>query len=179
MEVVELGRADKPVRDGMVFESVVRKAFDCVPNLRRAYLVWLIFLLRYSRAAQAPLFSWLTAQLRISYFSVFELERAHVWFTLPINYLETHKAYKVAYYKLCYLRNLFPALRTPLERFRRHMSESSEELAPLKVWQMQALSMQAAAAVVDAHDSGGDEALKVLTSIAQNFPMQVRLFRYY
>lgn len=38
---------------------------------------------------------------------------------------------------------------------------------------MQALSMQAAAAVVDAHDSGGDEALKVLTSIAQNFPMQV------
>ena len=49
----------------------------------------------------------------------------------------------------------------------------SEELAPLKVWQMQALSMQAAAAVADAHDSGGDEALKVLSSIAQNFPMQV------
>lgn len=40
---------------------------------------------------------------------------------------------------------------------------------------MQALSMQAAVAVVDAHDAGGDEALKVLTSIAQNFPMQVRL----
>lgn len=61
-----------------------------------------------------------------------------------------------------------------MERFRRHLSESSEELAPLKVWQMQALSMQAAAAVVDANDAGGDEALKVLTSIAQNFPMQVR-----
>ncbi|XP_068628440.1 UDP-glucose:glycoprotein glucosyltransferase [Battus philenor] len=72
------------------------------------------------------------------------------------------------------LKNLFPALRTPLERFRRHLSESSEELAPLKVWQMQALSMQAAAAVVDAHDAGGDEALKVLTSIAQNFPMQTK-----
>lgn len=38
---------------------------------------------------------------------------------------------------------------------------------------MQALSMQAAVAVVDANDAGGDEALKVLTSIAQNFPMQV------
>lgn len=72
------------------------------------------------------------------------------------------------------LKNLFPALRTPLERFRRHLSESSEELAPLKVWQMQALSMQAAAAVVDAHDAGGDEALRVLTSIAQNFPMQTK-----
>ncbi|CAH0722695.1 unnamed protein product, partial [Brenthis ino] len=72
------------------------------------------------------------------------------------------------------LKNLFPALRTPLERFRRHLSETSEELAPLKVWQMQALSMQAAAAVVDAHDAGGDEALKVLTSIAQNFPMQTK-----
>ncbi|XP_037871803.1 UDP-glucose:glycoprotein glucosyltransferase isoform X2 [Bombyx mori] len=72
------------------------------------------------------------------------------------------------------LKNLFPALRTPLERFRRHLSESSEELAPLKVWQMQALSMQAAAAVVDANDAGGDEALRVLTSIAQNFPMQTK-----
>lgn len=38
---------------------------------------------------------------------------------------------------------------------------------------MQALSMQAAVAVVDANDAGGDESLKVLTSIAQNFPMQV------
>ncbi|XP_013193155.2 UDP-glucose:glycoprotein glucosyltransferase isoform X2 [Amyelois transitella] len=72
------------------------------------------------------------------------------------------------------LKNIFPALRTPLERFRRHLSESSEELAPLKVWQMQALSMQAAVAVADAHDAGGDEALKVLTSIAQNFPMQTK-----
>ncbi|XP_072935877.1 UDP-glucose:glycoprotein glucosyltransferase [Epargyreus clarus] len=72
------------------------------------------------------------------------------------------------------LKNLFPALRTPLERFRRHLSEVSEELAPLKVWQMQGLSMQAAVAVADAHDSGGDEALKVLTSIAQNFPMQTK-----
>ncbi|VVC95428.1 unnamed protein product [Leptidea sinapis] len=72
------------------------------------------------------------------------------------------------------LKNLFPALRSPLERFRRHLSEMSEELEPLKVWQMQGLSMQAAAAVVDAHDSGGDEALKVLSSIAQNFPMQTK-----
>ncbi|XP_028175113.1 UDP-glucose:glycoprotein glucosyltransferase [Ostrinia furnacalis] len=72
------------------------------------------------------------------------------------------------------LKNLFPALRTPLERFRRHLSESSEELEPLKVWQMQALSMQAAAAVIDANDAGGDESLKVLASIAQNFPMQTK-----
>ncbi|CAB3237406.1 unnamed protein product [Arctia plantaginis] len=72
------------------------------------------------------------------------------------------------------LKNLFPGLRSPLEKFRRHLSESSEELAPLKVWQMQALSMQAAVAVVDANDAGGDEALKVLTSIAQNFPMQTK-----
>ncbi|CAG9575933.1 unnamed protein product [Danaus chrysippus] len=72
------------------------------------------------------------------------------------------------------LKNLFPALRTPLERFRRHLSEMSEEIEPLKVWQMQALSMQAAAAVMDAHDAGGDEALKVLISLAQNFPMQTK-----
>lgn len=72
-----------------------------------------------------------------------------------------------------FFRNLFPGLRSPLERFRRHLSESNEEIAALKVWQMQALSMQAAVAVVDANDAGGDEALKVLMSIAQNFPMQV------
>ncbi|XP_026726157.1 UDP-glucose:glycoprotein glucosyltransferase [Trichoplusia ni] len=72
------------------------------------------------------------------------------------------------------LKNLFPGLRSPLERFRRHLSESNEEIAALKVWQMQALSMQAAVAVVDANDAGGDEALKVLMSIAQNFPMQTK-----
>lgn len=43
-------------------------------------------------------------------------------------------------------------------------------MAPLKVWQFQELSLQAAERIMNAPK---EEALKVFINIAQNFPMQV------
>lgn len=46
-------------------------------------------------------------------------------------------------------------------------------MAPLKVWQFQELSLQAAERIMAAPK---DKALEVFTNIAQNFPMQVRKY---
>lgn len=43
-------------------------------------------------------------------------------------------------------------------------------MAPLKVWQFQELSLQAAERIMNAPK---EESLKVLTYVAQNFPMLV------
>lgn len=75
-------------------------------------------------------------------------------------------------YRKFRFRNLFPDLRSPLDRFRKHLTEQESELAPLKVWQFQALSLQAAESVMAAPPH---EALSHFTNIAQNFPMQVNL----
>lgn len=69
------------------------------------------------------------------------------------------------------LKVLYPDTRPQLERFRQHLIESSGELAPLKVWEVQELSLQAAERITSA---APQEALKVLISVAQNFPLQAR-----
>ncbi|KAK7864404.1 hypothetical protein R5R35_000446 [Gryllus longicercus] len=69
------------------------------------------------------------------------------------------------------LKTLYPDMKENLDKFRQHLLESSSELAPLKVWEVQELSLQAAARIVSAPR---EEALKVLTTIAQNFPLQAR-----
>ncbi|RZC41026.1 UDP-glucose:glycoprotein glucosyltransferase, partial [Asbolus verrucosus] len=69
------------------------------------------------------------------------------------------------------LKTLFPDLKKDLDKFRQHLEESSNEMAPLKVWQFQELSLQAAERIMSAPK---DEALKVFTNIAQNFPMQAK-----
>lgn len=58
-----------------------------------------------------------------------------------------------------------------MEKFKQHLQETSNEMAPLKVWQFQELSLQAAERVMSAPK---DEALKVFTHIAQNFPLQAK-----
>lgn len=68
------------------------------------------------------------------------------------------------------LKQLFPDLRGHLDQFKQHLEDSSNELAALKVWEFQELSLQAAERIMNAPR---DEALKVFTNIAQNFPMQV------
>lgn len=57
-----------------------------------------------------------------------------------------------------------------MEKFRQELLESSSELAPLKVWQFQELSLQAAQRILTAPK---EEVLNVMTFIAQNFPTQV------
>lgn len=66
------------------------------------------------------------------------------------------------------LKTLYPDVRKDLDKFKQHLEESSSEMAPLKVWQFQELSLQAAERIMNAPK---DEALKVFTHIAQNFPL--------
>ncbi|KAF7287176.1 hypothetical protein GWI33_002543 [Rhynchophorus ferrugineus] len=69
------------------------------------------------------------------------------------------------------LKKLFPDLRKKLDKFKQHLEDSSNELAALKVWQFQELSLQAAERIMNAPK---EESLKVFTNIAQNFPMQAK-----
>lgn len=58
-----------------------------------------------------------------------------------------------------------------MEKLKQHLLETSNEMAPLKVWQFQELSLQAAERIMSAPK---DEALKVFTNTAQNFPLQAK-----
>lgn len=71
---------------------------------------------------------------------------------------------------LLIFRQLYPDKKENFDKLRQELLETSNEMAPLKVWQFQELSLQAAQRVVSAPE---EEALNVLTHIAQNFPMQV------
>uniref|UniRef100_A0A1B6BXN7 UDP-glucose:glycoprotein glucosyltransferase n=1 Tax=Clastoptera arizonana TaxID=38151 RepID=A0A1B6BXN7_9HEMI len=69
------------------------------------------------------------------------------------------------------LKSLYPDKKIELDKFAQELVQSSDELAPLKVWQFQELSLQAAQRILAAPK---EEALNVLTHIAQNFPTQAR-----
>lgn len=65
---------------------------------------------------------------------------------------------------------MYKNLKESIDQFRLHLLER-DELSPLKVWQVQELSYQAAQRVVQA---GPEEALSVLTDASQNFPLAAR-----
>lgn len=65
------------------------------------------------------------------------------------------------------LKELHTELDKDLKEFRTHLLTSVNELAPLKVWQLQDLSLQAAQQVLNASPK---DALSLLTDISQNFP---------
>lgn len=69
------------------------------------------------------------------------------------------------------LKNLYPDKHQQLDDFEKHLLETSDEIGALKVWQFQELSHQAAERIMK---SPSAEAIKVLTDIAQNFPMQAK-----
>uniref|UniRef100_A0A8C5N033 UDP-glucose ceramide glucosyltransferase-like 1 n=1 Tax=Leptobrachium leishanense TaxID=445787 RepID=A0A8C5N033_9ANUR len=69
------------------------------------------------------------------------------------------------------LRHLYPELKEQLKELRKHLVESTNEMAPLKVWELQDLSYQTAARVLAAPSS---EALSVLKDLSQNFPTKAR-----
>ncbi|XP_026682082.1 LOW QUALITY PROTEIN: UDP-glucose:glycoprotein glucosyltransferase 1-like, partial [Diaphorina citri] len=69
------------------------------------------------------------------------------------------------------LRELYPDQKASLSKFRNHLLESTNEMAPLKVWQFQDLSQQAAQRILDAPV---EDQLHTLIHIAQNFPVQAR-----
>ncbi|XP_014254817.1 UDP-glucose:glycoprotein glucosyltransferase [Cimex lectularius] len=69
------------------------------------------------------------------------------------------------------LKFLYPDKTQNLDKFRQELLESSSELAPLKVWQFQELSLQAAQRIMSAPK---EEALNTLSFISQNFPSQAK-----
>lgn len=64
-----------------------------------------------------------------------------------------------------------PHLNERLEEYRKYLVESTLELAPLKAWQMQDLSLQAAQQIIDSEPA---DALNVLEDLSQNFPTRAR-----
>ncbi|XP_038673760.1 UDP-glucose:glycoprotein glucosyltransferase 1 isoform X3 [Scyliorhinus canicula] len=69
------------------------------------------------------------------------------------------------------LKHLFPDLNDQLKELRKHLIESTNDMAPLKVWELQDLSFQAATRIVSTpvHD-----ALKSMRELSQNFPTKAR-----
>uniref|UniRef100_A0A8C9EZ80 UDP-glucose glycoprotein glucosyltransferase 1 n=1 Tax=Pavo cristatus TaxID=9049 RepID=A0A8C9EZ80_PAVCR len=70
------------------------------------------------------------------------------------------------------LRQLYPDLSEELKELRKHLVESTNEMAPLKVWQLQDLSFQTAARILAAPPV---DALMVMKDLSQNFPTKARL----
>jgi len=65
---------------------------------------------------------------------------------------------------------LYPDKKLDLLKFRTHLSEVSGELASLKAWQFQELSLQAAQRIMSGPPQ---DAIQTFIHIAQNFPTQV------
>jgi len=67
---------------------------------------------------------------------------------------------------------LYPEKKLNILKFRTHLSEASGELAPLKAWQFQELSLQAAQRIMN---GPSQDAIQTFIHISQNFPTQVIL----
>ncbi|XP_060731662.1 UDP-glucose:glycoprotein glucosyltransferase 2 isoform X3 [Tachysurus vachellii] len=69
------------------------------------------------------------------------------------------------------LRESHPELQEQLGELRRHLLESTNNLAPLKVWELQDLSFQAATRILSAPKF---DSLKLMRDLSQNFPGKAR-----
>ncbi|PAA64148.1 hypothetical protein BOX15_Mlig003410g2, partial [Macrostomum lignano] len=69
------------------------------------------------------------------------------------------------------LRALHPNLSQELNQFKQHLLDSSTEIAPLKAWQLQDLSYQAAQRVLTVTV---DDSLHVLRDLSQNYPVRAK-----
>ncbi|XP_072300712.1 UDP-glucose:glycoprotein glucosyltransferase 2 isoform X2 [Eucyclogobius newberryi] len=69
------------------------------------------------------------------------------------------------------LKKAHPELKEGLSELRKHLLESMNDLAPLKVWELQDLSFQAAAKILSAPKF---DSLKILQDLSQNFPSKAR-----
>lgn len=65
---------------------------------------------------------------------------------------------------------LYSDLKDSIEQFRLHLLER-DELTPLKVWQVQELSYQAAQRIIQV---GPQKALNIMVDSSQNFPLAAR-----
>ncbi|XP_050188411.1 UDP-glucose:glycoprotein glucosyltransferase 2 isoform X1 [Myiozetetes cayanensis] len=70
------------------------------------------------------------------------------------------------------LKQIYPDLKNNLKEFKKHLIETANNMEPLKVWELQDLSFQAAARIMS---TPVYDALKVMKDIAQNFPIRASL----
>ncbi|KAM3607346.1 uncharacterized protein V6R79_006111 [Siganus canaliculatus] len=69
------------------------------------------------------------------------------------------------------LKKSHPELQEQLVELRKHLLESTNDMVPLKVWEMQDLSFQAAARIMSVPKF---DALKLMRDLSQNFPSKAR-----
>ena len=69
------------------------------------------------------------------------------------------------------LNERHPDKKDKLDEFKQHLKDQKNDMAPLKVWQLQDLSMQAAEKILAAPAS---QQLKTVTDLSQNFPSYAR-----
>ena len=69
------------------------------------------------------------------------------------------------------LKDLHPGKTEKLGEMKQHLLDLNNDMAPMKVWQLQDLSTQAAQRIMA---SPADERLKVMADIAGNFPSHAR-----
>uniref|UniRef100_A0A673BY12 UDP-glucose glycoprotein glucosyltransferase 2 n=1 Tax=Sphaeramia orbicularis TaxID=375764 RepID=A0A673BY12_9TELE len=69
------------------------------------------------------------------------------------------------------LKKSHPEFQEELAELRKHLLESTNDMAPLKVWELQDLSFQAAARITSAPKF---DALKLMQDLSQNFPSKAR-----
>uniref|UniRef100_A0A665TBG3 UDP-glucose ceramide glucosyltransferase-like 1 n=1 Tax=Echeneis naucrates TaxID=173247 RepID=A0A665TBG3_ECHNA len=70
------------------------------------------------------------------------------------------------------LKKSHPDLEEQLAELRKHLLESTNDMAPLKVWEMQDLSFQAASRIMSVPKF---DALKLMQDVSQNFPSKASL----
>ena len=70
------------------------------------------------------------------------------------------------------LKTRFPDLQKEIRKFAKYVSDTSQEIQPMKAWQMGDLSLQAAQHAKKVHNENPEESLQALTDIASNFPQQ-------
>ncbi|XP_061735029.1 UDP-glucose:glycoprotein glucosyltransferase 2 isoform X2 [Nerophis ophidion] len=69
------------------------------------------------------------------------------------------------------LKNSHPDLQDQLGELRKHLVDSTNDMAPLKVWELQDLSFQAAARILSVPKF---DVLKLMRDLSQNFPAKAR-----
>nr|XP_055070737.1 UDP-glucose:glycoprotein glucosyltransferase 2 isoform X1 [Misgurnus anguillicaudatus]XP_055070738.1 UDP-glucose:glycoprotein glucosyltransferase 2 isoform X1 [Misgurnus anguillicaudatus]XP_055070739.1 UDP-glucose:glycoprotein glucosyltransferase 2 isoform X1 [Misgurnus anguillicaudatus]XP_055070740.1 UDP-glucose:glycoprotein glucosyltransferase 2 isoform X1 [Misgurnus anguillicaudatus] len=69
------------------------------------------------------------------------------------------------------LKKSHPELKEELGELRKHLLESTNDMTPLKVWELQDLSFQAASRIISAPKF---DSLKLMQDLSQNFPSRAR-----
>ncbi|XP_064455820.1 UDP-glucose:glycoprotein glucosyltransferase 1-like isoform X2 [Ornithodoros turicata] len=84
---------------------------------------------------------------------------------------ESEKAENIEGFDFKKLKELYPDKKEELNALKAHLVDSGNEIAALKVWELQELSLQASQKVLMAPL---EDSLKTLRDISQNFPSQAR-----